>query len=51
LQNDPDRLVAAQVHQMMAELGLEPLNGAVSGSEGQSNGVVRLPGRSGLEPI
>lgn len=51
LQNDPDRLVAAQVRQMMAELGLEPLNGVVSGGEGQSNGAVRLPGHSGLEPI
>ncbi|WP_199314141.1 MFS transporter [Leptolyngbya sp. FACHB-671] len=51
LQNDPDRLVAAQVRQMMAELGLEPLNAAISGVEGQSNGAVRLPGHSGLEPI
>jgi HEAT repeat protein len=51
LQNDPDRLVAAQARQMMAELGLAPLSAAASSSESKSNGVVRFNGQPGLESI
>jgi HEAT repeat protein len=49
LKDDPDRLVAAQVKEMMAELGQSSPLTSRSGNE--SNGAVPLDSRLGFEPF